>query len=108
VVVISDLEGVIEDEATALRSLAVARQRGHHVACVAPFGPAFARPAATESGHRVLDLITREERRRGEHARHAVEKLGIPVLAAGPEDVLLVLVRRLARARAQLRGRVAG
>ncbi|MCC6998841.1 MAG: DUF58 domain-containing protein [Deltaproteobacteria bacterium] len=108
VIVISDLEGILEDADSALRQLAVARQRGHHVAVVCPFGPAFAKLARTPSGQRVGELLAGEERRRAEQARRNVERLGIPVLMAGPEDVLLVLVRRLARARAALRGRVAG
>jgi uncharacterized protein (DUF58 family) len=105
VVVVSDLEWMLDDPRTALRALKRARRKNHHVICVAPFGPLFAPPASTTAGRRVAEVLTVEERRRLDVARHELSRLGVPVVTAGPEESIDVMLRRMARARALLRGR---
>jgi len=108
VVVVSDLEGVLEDPATALRAVALARRRHHQIVAVAPFGPAFAPPTATLVGRRVAEVLSLDERRRLEAARRELVRHGVPVLVAGPEDTVAALARRVSRSRAALRGGVGG
>jgi uncharacterized protein (DUF58 family) len=97
VLVVSDLEGVLDDPGVALKAISLARQRRHHLVVVAPFGPAFLPPARTEAGRRVAEVIRAEEERRQEAARRLLVGAGVPVISAGPDDNPAVLARKMAR-----------
>lgn len=105
VIIVSDLEWLHDDLATSLQALARARRKHHHLVAIAPFGPAFAPPARTDAGRRVGSILAAEERRRLDAARTELQRMGVPVVVAGPEDSIDSLLRRVARARSLLRGR---
>lgn len=104
VVILSDLEAVLDDWEVVRRAIARVRRRRHPVVAVAPFGPAFSRPAATEAGRRVARVLELDQRRRLEAAQRKLRGAGVPVIVAGPEDSFALLERRLARLRAVRRG----
>src|SRR5262249_13003469 len=102
-VVLSDLEGIFDDEPACLRAISLARQRHHQLFVVAPFGPLFAPAALTSVGDRVADVFADEARRRLDHARRLLVRQGVQVIVAGPSDTPDSLARRMARARAARR-----
>lgn len=95
VVILSDLEGVLEDPPTALRAVALARRRHQQLVAVAPFAPAFAPRAESLTGWRVATVLSLDERRRLDAARALLAPLGVPVLVAGPDDTAAILARRM-------------
>jgi uncharacterized protein (DUF58 family) len=103
VVLITDLEGVLDDAAVCRRALTLLTKRHHHPFVIAPFGPEFSAPPRTEAGTRVVQVLAEEERRRLDHARRELERLAVPVIVAGPADSADALVRRFLRVRAVAR-----
>jgi uncharacterized protein (DUF58 family) len=99
VVLITDLEGVLDDPAVCRRALTLLARRHHHPFVIAPFGPDFSAPPSSDAGRRVVHVLAVEERRRLGHARRELERLGIPVIVAGPGDSADALVRRFLRVR---------
>jgi uncharacterized protein (DUF58 family) len=97
VILISDLEGLLEDPATALRAVALARRRHQHVVVIAPFQPAFAPAPTTGTGKRVGNVLGAEERRRIDAAQRMLGPYGVPVVIAGPEDNVHQLARKVGR-----------
>ncbi len=104
VIIVSDLEGILEDRETAMRAVSLTKSRHQQVIAVAPFAPSFAPQAATPTGKRVAEVLALDERRRIEAARQILGQRGVPVIVAGPEDTAAQLARRFTRARAALRG----
>jgi hypothetical protein len=98
-VLVSDLEGVLDDPEPCLRAVSLARQRHHQVFVVAPFGPSFIPTVLTPVGDKVAEVLGDEERRRLDHARHELVRHGVHVLVAGPSDTPDSLARRMVRTR---------
>lgn len=99
VVLISDLEGMLDDRMTCRRAVTLLRQRHHHLYVVVPQGLSFLPPARSEAGRRVAAVLMDEERRRIDTARRELVGLGVQVVLAGPHDGVDLLVRRLTRGR---------
>jgi uncharacterized protein (DUF58 family) len=103
IMLIGDLGGVVEDPDITAKALARAKRGGQQVIAIAPFGPAFAPPPGTAIGSAVADILERDERDKLEHARKLLIRHGIPVLSAGPDDGVGVLMGRIGRARSSMR-----
>jgi hypothetical protein len=103
IVLLSDLEGVLEDPDGTVKSLARARRAGQQVVCVTPFGPSFAPSPRTDTGKMVADALTIDERERLTLARRLLVRQGITVLDAGPDDTVPQLLGRISRARSAMR-----
>lgn len=104
VVLVSDLEELSgADE--VFDALRLARRRGHSVVVVAPFGPRFLAPSEEEHAARVQEIFAMRARRQRREVAGRVERLGIPVLSAGPAEALPLLLRRLSRFRMARGGR---
>src|SRR5262249_29216394 len=103
VILISDLEGVLDDAATVRRAVLLLRRRRHHFYVVAPSAPSLADVPRTEAGACVARVLMEEESRRVEHARRELARLGVSVLIAGVDEGADAIVRRLLRARAGVR-----
>ena len=99
VVLISDLEGVLDDPKTVRRALMLLRRRRHHLYVIAPAGPDLTDNRTTDAGMRVARVLRDEEHRRLDHARRELGRLGIPVVAATPDENADTIVRRLLRTR---------
>jgi hypothetical protein len=97
VVILSDLDGVLDDPETVASALTLARRRHHHLLALVPFGPSFVRPPESDAGQRVAEVLSLGERRRLEAARQLIVRAGVPVIVTGPDDTPLVLARRMAR-----------
>jgi uncharacterized protein (DUF58 family) len=104
VIVVSDLEGILEDPASALRQIGLMRRKHQQLVVVLPQASRLAAPGRTPTGRKVADVLSFEERRRHEGARALLAPLGVPVLLAGPEDGAAVLARRFGKAAVRLRG----
>lgn len=104
VVILSDLEGVTE-RGGMIKSLALACRRHHQVVLLVPHTPLFGPRPVDEPSRLVADILARDEDHRSLGLRRAVERLGIPVLRAAPEDALTLLLSRLSRVRRQRAGR---
>ncbi|MFH2009009.1 MAG: DUF58 domain-containing protein [bacterium] len=104
ILLISDLEGITVDGGI-MKALAMARKKHHHPVLIVPNTPLFGpRPVNVES-RAVADILRADEERRTKRLRREVEKLGIPVLRASPDDALMLLLSRLARLRRLRAGR---
>ncbi len=103
-VVVSDLAWVLDDPGVARRALQRARRKHHHILMVAPFGPAFAPPPASDAGRRVAEVLAGEERQAVDAARAELARIGVPVVIAGPEDGIETILRKMSRSRTRLRG----
>ncbi len=104
VIVVSDLEGLLEDPASALRQVSLMRRKHQQMVVVVPQASRLAAPGRSPTGRKVADVLSFEEKRRHEAARALLAPLGVPVLLAGPEDGASVLARRFGKAAARLRG----
>ena len=96
--IISDLEGITENGGV-LRALSMATRRHHHPVLVVPHTPLFGPQPVDGTSRLVADILREDEDRRTRRLRREIERRGIPVLQASPEDALLCLLRRLSRLR---------
>jgi hypothetical protein len=96
VVILSDLGGLLEDEATTARALARARRAAGQVLAIVPARWRFARPARTTPGGRVHAAMSLELREQLAAARSLFARHGVRVFEPGPNDHPAAL---LARAR---------
>ena len=103
VILISDLEGVLDDAKVVRRALLLLRRQRHHVFVIAPAATDLTASRRTEAGSRVARVLRDEEQRRLDHARRELGRLGLPLVVATPEENADGLVRRLLRARGPAR-----
>jgi uncharacterized protein (DUF58 family) len=103
VILISDLEGVLDDAAAVRRAIFLLRRRRHHLYVIAPAGVDLAAERRTEAGVRVARVLRDEEQRRLDHARRELARVGVPIVAGSPDESAEMLVRRLLRMRASSR-----
>jgi uncharacterized protein (DUF58 family)/ribosomal protein L14 len=96
VVILSDLVGLLEDEAVVARALARARRRAGQVLALVPARWRFARPAGTPAGERVHAVMTLELREQLAATRSLFARHNVRILEPGPHDHPAAL---LARAR---------
>ncbi|RMH39737.1 MAG: DUF58 domain-containing protein [Deltaproteobacteria bacterium] len=102
-ILLSDLAWFEPSAGRALEALALARRRGQPIVVVAPFGPAFAAPAATDAGARALRIATAAARARFDEARRQLARRGVPAIEVGPSDAVADVVARIAGVRAASR-----
>ncbi len=86
VVIISDLAGLLEDEATTSRALARAKRAAGQVVAIAPARWRFARAPRTTPGARVHQSMTLEAREHAQAARRLLARHGVRVVEPGPGD----------------------
>jgi len=103
VMLISDLEGVLDDPKVVRRALLLLRRRRHHVFVIAPAATDLTASRRTDAGSRVARVLRDEEQRRLDHARRELSRLGVPLVVATPDENADGLVRRLLRARGPAR-----
>lgn len=84
VVLISDLAGFAEDDATMRKAIARLRRVAGSVIALAPSASAFLPPATTPHGRRVRELIVRDQRAAMAPGRRLLVKHGITVLEGSP------------------------
>jgi uncharacterized protein (DUF58 family) len=87
-VLISDLSGVVEDEARAIRAIARLRKAAGTIIVIVPDMQAFLPAAATPHARRVRDLVAREQRAAVEPGRKLLARHGITVIQGSPADSL--------------------
>lgn len=96
IIVVTDFDGV-GDWAALVSAARLIRARGHLVSVVVPDAQAFApdpRSPLERNLHRVYGL---GEKRRLREARSQLGRLGVPVVAAGPQDRPAVALARAGR-----------
>lgn len=98
IVLVSDMEE-LTNIGQIVDALSLARRRHHSINVVAPFSPSFMDPRRDGHGRRVHSILALRGARQRKHVRREVERLGIPVISAGPRDALQLLLRRLSRVR---------
>ena len=96
VIILSDLVGLLEDEARTGRALARARRAAGQVLAIVPARWRFARPARSAPGGRVHQVMALELREQISAARSLFARHGVGLLEPGPADHPAAL---LARAR---------
>ncbi|MCX5743943.1 MAG: DUF58 domain-containing protein [Proteobacteria bacterium] len=99
-VLISDLAGIVEDEARAIKALARLRRAANQVVVLVPSPVAFLAAAATPHGRRVRELMVRDQRAAYSPGRKLLMKHGIAVVEASPGESL---DRLLSNARGPIR-----
>jgi hypothetical protein len=99
VVVISSLEGIVEDEATAARAIARARRAAGQVVCLVPSPARFAPAAASDAAARVRSVLARDARLSFEAARKVLARHGVTVMEVGPTDTPAALFGRVGGSR---------
>lgn len=99
VIVLSDLTGVLDDEARVTRAFARVRQRAGAMTVVVPATPEFAAVGRTGVGRTVAAIMTHDHRRELTAARSLLARHGARVVVASPSDTparLLATRRRAA------------
>ncbi|MEZ4366958.1 MAG: DUF58 domain-containing protein [Kofleriaceae bacterium] len=86
VVVLSDLAGLAEDEATTARAIARARRAAGQLVVAVPSPDRFLPDAETELGDRVRALAARDLAQAQQRARHLLARRGVRVVEVGPTD----------------------
>lgn len=84
VVLISDLAGLAEDEATVRKALARLRRSAGSVIALTPSPSAFLPAASTPHARRARELIVRDQRAQMEPGRRLLVRHGITVLEGSP------------------------
>jgi uncharacterized protein (DUF58 family) len=88
VVLISDLTGLAEDEARAIRAIARLRKASGTVIALVPSPLAFLPGATTPHGQRVRELMARDQRGATDPGRRLLQRHGILVVEGSPTDSL--------------------
>ncbi len=99
VVLISDLAGFAEDETRSIRALARLRKVAGSVITLVPSPAAFLPVATTPHGHRVREMMIRDQRAAMEPGRKLLTRHGITVVEGSPTDSLDRLIGGGGRAR---------
>jgi uncharacterized protein (DUF58 family) len=99
ILLVSDLEEVTS-RGSVIEALRLAKRRTHSIAVVAPFAPSFLAPPEDEHARRIHRIFSLRSERLSRPARDAISRIGVPILSAGPRDVLEWVLLRLARHRA--------
>ena len=99
VVVISDLSGLAEDDARAIRAIARLRRAAGSVIALVPSPAAFLPIATTAHGRRVRDLMIDDQRALTEPGRRLFIRHGIVVIEGSPNDSLDRLIGGASRLR---------
>jgi uncharacterized protein (DUF58 family) len=99
VVVISSLEGIVEDEAAAARAIARARRAAGQVVVLVPSPVRFAPAAVSDAAARVRGVLARDARLSFEAARKVLARHGVTVMEVGPTDTPAALFGRAAGGR---------
>jgi uncharacterized protein (DUF58 family) len=97
VLIVSDLHGLLEDEATTARALARARRAAGQVVAIVPARWRFARAARTVAGGRVHAAMTLELREQLAATRILFARHGVNVIEPGPADHPAALLARAGR-----------
>lgn len=100
VVLISDLAGIAEDEARAIKAIARLRKAAGSVLVITPSPAAFLPAATTPHGRRVRELMVRDLRGMIDPGRRLLTRHGIAVVEGSPLDSLdrLIANGRIRRA----------
>jgi uncharacterized protein (DUF58 family) len=88
VIVISDLAGLAEDEARAIRAIARLRKAAGSVIVLAPSPSAFLPQVASVHGRRARELMARDARAAIEPGRKLLIRHGVTVVEGSPIDSL--------------------
>jgi len=88
VVLISDLGGIAEDEARAVKAIARLRKAAGSVIAITPSPAAFLPAASTPHGRRVRELMVRDQRGMLDPGRRLLTRHGISVIEGSPLDSL--------------------
>jgi len=99
-VLVSDLAGIAEDEARAIKAIARLRRAAGSVVALVPSPAAFLAAAGTQHGRKVRDLMVRDQRTAMTAGRKLLIRHGIAVVEASPGDSL---DRLLGHARGPIR-----
>jgi uncharacterized protein (DUF58 family) len=105
VVLISDLEGVLDDPAAVRRGIHLLRRRHHHLVAIVPPLPDLLSARRTAAGAEVARILAGDDQRRLDAARRELARLGVPAALAEPNESPDAVVRRLLRARGAARRR---
>ncbi|MBI4512346.1 MAG: DUF58 domain-containing protein [Deltaproteobacteria bacterium] len=98
VVVVSDLEGILEEPAEVLRALSMAH-KWSKVACLIPPPPRMVEGAHAELSETVYEVLSGGETRRVDALRRAFLAVGSPVVAWSAGDKPEEVLRRIRRPR---------
>ena len=98
VVVLSDLAGVLDDEARVSKAFARVRRRASSLTVVVPATPEFAAVGQTPVGKTVASIMTHDHRRELSAARSLLARHGARVVIATPSDTPARLLARRRRA----------
>jgi uncharacterized protein (DUF58 family) len=99
VVLISDLTGLAEDEARAIRAIARLRKASGTIIALVPSPLAFLPQATTPHGQRVRELMARDQRAATDPGRRLFQRHGILVVEGSPFDSLERLLGGSSRVR---------
>jgi hypothetical protein len=99
VVVISSLEGIVEDEPAAARAIARARRAAGQVVVLVPSPARFAPAAVSDAAARVRSVLARDAQLAFEAARRVLARHGVTVMEVGPTDTPAALFGRTVGAR---------
>jgi uncharacterized protein (DUF58 family) len=98
-VMISDLSGLAEDEARAVRAIARLRKACGTVIALVPSPAAFLPPATTPHGQRARELMVRDQTAMMAPGRRLLQRHGILVVEGSPSDSLDRLLGGTSRLR---------
>jgi uncharacterized protein (DUF58 family) len=107
ILLVSDLKGLGDDLSDFLRAVRLTCSR-HRLLVVMPFAPLFVGIPDHPHARRVAAILTHAEHRAIESHERALERLGVPVLLAGPQDSASQLLRRWQQHRTVAPGAWAG
>lgn len=99
VVIISDLGGLAEDEARAVRAIARLRKASGTVIALVPSPSAFLPAVSSPHGQRVRELMARDQRATIDPGRRLLRRHGILVVEGSPSDTLDRLLGGTSRLR---------
>ncbi|HET9626399.1 MAG TPA: DUF58 domain-containing protein [Kofleriaceae bacterium] len=88
VIVFSDLAGIAEDEARAVRAIARVRKAAGSLVVITPAPGAFLPPVTTPHGRRVRALMVRDTQATIEPGRRLLLRHGVTVIEGSPADSL--------------------
>lgn len=96
--IISDLEEIAQEQ-SVITSLGLARRRNHSIAVVAPYAPAFFETRGGSHEARVRNAMTLRHQRERARIKMSIERLGVPILSASPDEPVDRLLMQMARLR---------
>ncbi len=106
-IIFTDMSGLFEEPELVLKELARTKRGGRQVLTMAPYSPLFTELPYSRSAQLVAEVLEQEESIRFERSRSLLIRHGIPLLALGPEDGVMAVSAKIARAKVGMRRRVA-